>query len=114
MINLIGNALKYSPAGGPVALRARYLADAGQDAVELAVTDHGIGIPPGERAQVFERFFRGRQAIADAFKGSGLGLYICRGIVAAHGGRIWAADALHGGPGTTIFVVLPRVVRTNQ
>ena len=114
LINLIGNALKYSPAGGPVELRARHLDDAGEDTIELAVTDHGIGIPPEERDRIFERFFRGRQAIADAFKGSGLGLYISQGVVAAHGGRIWAADALHGGPGTTIFVVLPRVAEPEQ
>lgn len=106
LINLIGNALKYSPDGGAVTLRVRDLAD--QDAIELTVTDHGIGIPVAEREQVFERFYRVRQAVADGFRGSGLGLYICRSVVAAHGGRIWVGDALHGGAGTTVFVVLPR------
>jgi two-component system, OmpR family, phosphate regulon sensor histidine kinase PhoR len=110
LFNLIGNALKYSPNGGVVELRARLLLQAGGELVELAVTDHGIGIPPAERELIFERFHRAPQAIADGFKGSGLGLYICRSVIEAHGGQIWAADALHGGPGTTIFALLPRRV----
>jgi two-component system phosphate regulon sensor histidine kinase PhoR len=111
LINLIGNALKYSPAGGPVELRARRLAEAdGCNAVELSITDHGIGIPLAERAQIFERFYRAPQAVADGFKGAGLGLYICRSIVEAHGGRIWCADADTGGAGTTFVVRLPQHV----
>ncbi|MBK9713799.1 MAG: PAS domain-containing protein [Kouleothrix sp.] len=109
LINLIGNALKYSPGGGEVGVRLRRLAAADHDeTIELAVTDHGIGIPPEEREQIFDRFYRVPQAAASGFKGSGLGLYICRSVVEAHGGRIWAAEALHGEPGTTIYTVLPR------
>jgi signal transduction histidine kinase len=81
-----------------------------QGEVELAFTDYGIGIVPVERTRIFERFFRVSQVVADGFKGSGLELYICQSVVAAHGGRIWAADAIHGGPGTTMFIVLPQYV----
>jgi signal transduction histidine kinase len=112
LINLIGNALKYSPEGGDVLVRAR--PRAAEDAIELSVTDSGIGIAPDEREQIFERFYRARQTVAEGFKGSGLGLYICRSVVDAHSGQIWAADALHGSPGTTIFAVLPRVVEDDE
>jgi signal transduction histidine kinase len=108
LINLVGNALKYSPEGGAVDVRVRQLPATEGDMIELAVTDHGIGIPPAERERIFERFYRAPQAVSERFRGSGLGLYICRSVVEAHGGRIWAADAIHGGQGTSMFVVLPR------
>ncbi|HEY1014850.1 MAG TPA: ATP-binding protein, partial [Herpetosiphonaceae bacterium] len=104
LLNLLGNAIKYSPAGGPLGLLLRQPAPG---EVELVVTDHGIGIPPEERERIFERFYRVRQAIDDGFKGTGMGLYLARSVVEEHGGRIWAADALHGGPGTSVFVSLP-------
>jgi len=65
--------------------------------VELAVTDAGIGVPPEEREHIFERFYRARQTIRDGFKGSGIGLYICRSVVELHGGRIWAENRPEGG-----------------
>jgi two-component system phosphate regulon sensor histidine kinase PhoR len=112
LINLVGNALKYSPDGGDVQVAVRQ--PPGADEIELTVTDFGIGIPPEERAQIFDRFYRARQALAEGFKGSGLGLYICRSLVAAHGGQIWAAGALHGGRGTTIYIRLPRYVERDE
>ncbi|HEX6289568.1 MAG TPA: ATP-binding protein, partial [Herpetosiphonaceae bacterium] len=104
LINLIGNALKYSPDGGEIIVGAHLSAGAtAHDGwVEITVTDHGIGIPPAERDLIFERFYRARHAIEQGFKGTGIGLYITRHIVELHGGRIWVGDALHGGPGTTI------------
>jgi two-component system phosphate regulon sensor histidine kinase PhoR len=114
LINLIGNALKYSPEGGEVALRVRIRPTPTDEQIELAVTDHGIGIAPAERLRIFERFYRARQTIATGFKGSGLGLYICWSVVTAHGGRIWADDALHGGRGITIHVILPRRVAADE
>lgn len=111
LINLIGNALKYSPEGGDVIVRVRHIPDApqlGNDAVELAVTDYGIGIPVAERENIFDRFYRVREAVEHGFRGTGIGLYTSHSIVKAHGGRIWAADAIHGGRGTTVFIRMPR------
>jgi signal transduction histidine kinase len=112
LINLISNAIKYAPHGGPIELRVRRLPSptAGTNDIEIAVTDHGIGIPSAERERVFGRFYRVRQTIEAGFKGTGLGLYISQSVVTAHGGTIWADAALHGGPGTTIFVRLPEQV----
>lgn len=110
LINLVDNAIKYSPDGGAVELRIRRVEPrrAGErDEIEIAVTDQGIGIPAEERERIFDRFYRMPRTIEDGFKGTGLGLYICRRVVEAHGGQIGATDALHGGDGTTVFVVLP-------
>jgi two-component system phosphate regulon sensor histidine kinase PhoR len=109
--NLVGNALKYSPEGGPVVLRADLLRQFDGTEVLFSITDSGIGIPPEERERVFERFYRVPQTVAYGFKGTGLGLYICRYVVEAHHGRIWIADARHHGPGTTVCVQLPQQVQ---
>jgi two-component system phosphate regulon sensor histidine kinase PhoR len=113
LINLISNALKYSPGSSAVGLRVRRIAATASEPaqVELAVTDHGIGIPADERALIFERFYRVRETVEAGFKGTGLGLYICYSVVGAHGGRIWADAALHGGPGTTVYVYVPECVK---
>jgi signal transduction histidine kinase len=82
--NLLGNAIKYTPADGEVHLTAQAIGPE----VLVSVADSGPGIPAAERERVFERYVHGRQ------KGSvGLGLFIARGLVAAHGGRIWIEDA---------------------
>lgn len=82
--NLLDNAMKNSPDGGDVEVRVT--AHDGEAAV--AVIDHGPGLPPTELERVFERFVRGRASVS----GTGLGLYICRQLVEAHGGRIWASS----------------------
>lgn len=105
LINLISNAIKYSPDGGPVEIAVQ-ISD--NRSVRLSVTDHGIGIPEEERERIFERFYRVRSTIDNHFKGTGIGLYITHIIVELHHGRIWADAALHGGQGTTMFVELPR------
>ena len=69
------------------------------------VCDHGIGIPPEELPRIFERFHRGTNVNDRQFAGLGLGLFICRSIVEAHGGQISAESRL--GQGTSIHVVLP-------
>jgi signal transduction histidine kinase len=99
--NLIENALKYTPNGRPPEVHLRR---EGAEA-HLAVVDHGVGIPEGEREQIFERFYRASNVQSITDTGMGLGLYICRRIVDAHGGRIWAG-ATPGG-GSTFRVVLP-------
>jgi two-component system, OmpR family, sensor histidine kinase KdpD len=99
VLNLVDNALKYSPAGAPVEIRA--CRDG--DAARIEVADRGTGIPGDETQQVFDKLYRVRQP--GKVGGMGLGLSICRGIVEAHGGSI-AAHRREGG-GTVIAVVLP-------
>jgi PAS domain S-box-containing protein len=88
--NLLTNALKYSPNGGSIDTTIRVA----PHAVTVRIRDHGMGLAPEDVTRVFERFYRTRGA--RQLEGTGLGLYICRGIVMAHGGRIWAESA---GPG---------------
>jgi two-component system sensor histidine kinase KdpD len=90
-INLLENAVKYTPAGTPVEITAR----AADESVLVTVADRGPGLPPGEEARVFEKFFRAPGITAAG--GVGLGLTICRGIVTAHGGRMWAENRPGGG-----------------
>ncbi len=101
--NLVENGLKYSPEGGTVTVRLRRASRAqlpachvpGARFVWLSVDDSGPGIPPQERARVFDKFFRRSGHSSDG--GVGLGLAICREIVAAHGGQIWIDDSSAGG-----------------
>ena len=93
LTNLLENALKYTPRGGEVTVTAER---AGAEAV-VSVRDQGIGIPPGERHQLFQPFSRASNAQAGSAEGLGLGLYISRGIVEGHGGRLWVEDAPGGG-----------------
>ena len=91
LVNLLENAVKYTPAGTPVTLQARHVGAA----VEVEVTDQGPGLAPGDEHRVFEKFYRGG---ADSSRGNvGLGLAICKGMVEAHGGRIWAENRAQGG-----------------
>jgi signal transduction histidine kinase len=96
--NLLGNALKFSDAGGKVVVRAANT----DGAVQLSVEDSGHGIPKDDLPHVFERFWKANRA---SRAGAGLGLAICKGIVEAHGGRIWAASTL--GRGTTLHFEIP-------
>lgn len=101
--NLIENALKYSPNDAPVLVHlAQHDAEA-----RLSVTDQGIGIPIEDQPLIFERFHRARNVDDRRFAGMGLGLYIARGIVSEHGGRIWVESS--PGAGSTFSVVLPLV-----
>jgi heavy metal sensor kinase len=84
IVNLVENAVKYTPAGGTVEL----LVTAGAEGVEIAVEDTGIGIAPDDRQRIFEPFVRLDDARSRDSGGSGLGLTIARSIVAAHGGRV--------------------------
>lgn len=91
LLNLLDNALKYSPPGSPVDIKAW----ASPKTLTLSVTDHGPGIAPGEEERIFEKLARGKGA--EGRPGAGLGLAICRGIVVAHGGRIQATHHPQGG-----------------
>jgi signal transduction histidine kinase len=99
--NLVENAKKYSPEATP--LRVEVWQQDGE--ARITVLDHGIGIPPTDLPKIFERFSRGSNVDDRKFHGMGLGLYICRGIVEEHGGRIWAESEI--GRGSTFHVALP-------
>jgi two-component system sensor histidine kinase KdpD len=90
VINLLENAMKHTPPGSPVAISGRV-----QDS-ELLVTvaDNGPGLPPGQEERIFEKFY---QVAPGSARGAGLGLTICRSIIEAHDGRIWAANGPEGG-----------------
>jgi signal transduction histidine kinase len=96
--NLLDNAMKYSPDGGRIDVE---LAQPQPDRIVLSVRDHGIGIPPGQEARIFERFFQGHRNSHRS--GLGLGLYLSQQIVAEHGGRLTAESA--GGDGGSRFIV---------
>jgi two-component system sensor histidine kinase KdpD len=90
LVNLIDNALKYTPPASPITI----IATATDQAVTVEIADRGPGLPPDEVDRVFEKFYRAQPG---AGRGAGLGLAICRGIVRAHGGRIWAQNLPGGG-----------------
>jgi two-component system sensor histidine kinase KdpD len=91
LMNLFENALKYTPADSPLEITA--IRDEAN--VTIAVTDHGPGLPPGDEQRLFDKFFRGEREPAQS--GVGLGLAICRAIIHAHGGQIWAENSVAGG-----------------
>jgi PAS domain S-box-containing protein len=101
--NLLDNAVKYSPDKAVVTVSCRVTGDE----VIGSVSDTGMGISLREQEQIFERFFRVGNGKTPSLQGAGLGLYICRAIVEAHGGRIWVESALH--QGSTFLFSLPRM-----
>jgi PAS domain S-box-containing protein len=125
--NMLSNAVKYTPVGGEIVVRLEEVPPGqsfnavatgpsggqnGRSGVVLSVTDTGIGMPLGEQGRIFEPFGRATNATRHAVPGMGLGLYICRQIVEAHGGRMWAESAGED-LGTTLGVWLPRRMPTS-
>jgi two-component system sensor histidine kinase KdpD len=90
LINLLENAVRYAPAGTVIDVGA----SASEAVLTVEVADRGAELPPGEEHRVFEKFYR---VETDREGGVGLGLTICRGIIAAHGGQIWANNRPGGG-----------------
>ena len=101
LVNLCGNALRYSPAGAEVEVRARRV----ERAVELSVQDRGPGMTPETAARLFEPFYRGEEGRSRKTTGTGLGLAITKAIVEAHGGRIGVETS--PGKGARFFFTLP-------
>jgi len=103
LLNLLDNALQYTPSGGQIEVKAR---SSGQDVI-FTVTDTGIGIPESDLGRIFERFYRVDAARSREAGGTGLGLAIARHIVDAHGGRIWVESAV--GQGSRFHFSIPSV-----
>ncbi|HVO35872.1 MAG TPA: sensor histidine kinase KdpD [Gemmatimonadales bacterium] len=103
LVNLLENAAKYTSAGTPIEISAAVR----DGVVQVDVADRGPGLPPGEEGKVFDKFYRIPPATGAASGGVGLGLTICRGIVMAHGGRIWAENRPGGGAVFRFTLPLP-------
>src|SRR5205823_2505747 len=101
LVNLISNAIRYSPDGGAIEIGI----DSTPEAVEISVVDHGLGIPKEHQRVIFERFGR---AHGPSYGGLGLGLAISKGIVEQHGGTIWVESSGKPGEGSVFHVRLPR------
>ena len=101
MMNIIGNAIKYTPDGGHI----RITAGSQEDTVWMEVCDDGIGIPEKDRERIFDRFYRVDKARSRESGGTGLGLSIARELVQRHNGSIMLVP--HDGPGTTVRLTLP-------
>jgi two-component system phosphate regulon sensor histidine kinase PhoR len=108
LVNLVENAVKYSPEGGPVDVKV----SEGERAVRWAVSDEGLGIPQSERRRVFEKFYRLDPNMTRGIGGTGLGLYICRELVRRLDGRIWVEG--NNGKGSTFVVEIPLAERPVQ
>jgi PAS domain S-box-containing protein len=102
LTNLISNAIKYSPQGGTIRIAGKVE----PERVVLSVSDPGAGLPPEELARVFDRFYRADTAATRKATGAGLGLFLAKAVVEAHGGEIWASS--EPGSGATFHFSLPR------
>jgi signal transduction histidine kinase len=105
--NLLTNAVKYSPDGGCISVSAQ----ADRRELVVSVADQGLGIPEVEIDKIFDRFHRIQTEVSRGIGGTGLGLAICKGLVEAHGGRIWAKSA-GDAQGSTFCFTLPLLVET--
>jgi signal transduction histidine kinase len=103
LVNILENAIRYNVQNGEVIVRVDPVP--GKPFVRVSVKDTGIGIPSEAMAKLFKKFFRADNAVQSATEGSGLGLYIAKNIIQAHGGEIGAESEL--GRGTTMSFTLP-------
>jgi signal transduction histidine kinase len=101
LANLVDNAIKYSPDGGPV----RVVLEPRGSGLRFSVSDRGLGIPRAEHQRVFEKFYRLDPNMTRGIGGTGLGLYICSELVRMMGGRIWVEST--EGVGSTFSIEIP-------
>jgi PAS domain S-box-containing protein len=99
--NLLDNAIRYNFVGGTITISL----DLKNDEIEFSIEDSGIGIPESEKSNIFQKFFRASNALKKETEGSGLGLFVAKNIVEAHGGRIWFES--EEGKGTTFHFTIP-------
>ena len=104
LLNLVSNALKYSPPGTTIQI----LALQGQGLVKVSVRDYGLGVPPADQQRLFERFVRLERDINSPVRGAGLGLYITKRLVEGMGGRLWVESSGVPGEGSTFSFTLQR------
>lgn len=108
MLNILGNALKYSPEGGDIEISVRRL----KEKAMVSVKDHGIGIPEEQLPFIFEKYHRGGKSEGGGIRGAGLGLFVTKSIIEAHGGRIWAEST--EGEGTSMIFTIPLLPEAGQ
>ena len=108
LANLIQNAIKYSPQGGPVTVELC----CSNGSIEVSVEDKGIGVPQDAQAHLFERFYRGANAEASKTRGIGLGLYLVAQLVQMHGGTIRVESSGVYGEGSRFIFTIPALERT--
>jgi len=105
LLNLIGNAIKYTPLGGSIEISVTQVQD--EQSAQVCIQDSGIGIPHEQQARLFARFSRASNASAHGITGTGLGLFLCRELIERHGGRIWLES--EEGKGSTFAFILPLI-----
>lgn len=105
--NLLDNAARYTMAGGKISIFTKVIEkkNSKEKEIEIEIKDTGLGIPEYQQKEIFSKFFRGENVIKVETEGTGLGLYISKNIIEAHGGRIWFESA--EGQGTTFYIALP-------
>ena len=108
LVNLVENAIKYSPDGGRIEIRV----DVHDDSILFSVSDEGLGIPADEQSRVFEKFYRLDPQMTRGVGGTGLGLYICNELVTRMGGHIWVESVT--GEGSTFLFELPAAAAATQ
>jgi signal transduction histidine kinase len=104
LLNLVGNAIKFSPSGSSVSVGVETIPAEGGPFLKFSVTDGGLGIPPEEQALIFDKYYRA-SGVRDQVDGVGLGLSISKHIIEAHGGKIWVESRM--GQGSTFGFTLP-------
>ena len=105
LVNLLDNAIKYSPDGGEIRVTISRIVEDGRTQALLQVKDQGVGIAPDEQSHIFGRFYQAGQRLHQGHVGLGLGLYITREIIQRHGGRIWVESRV--GEGSVFSFTLP-------
>ena len=106
LVNILDNAIKYSPSGSPIDIKARQA----DNEIQIEIADRGIGVPPQDLSRIFDKFYRVQRP--ESVAGTGLGLFISKGIIEAHGGRINALNRQGGG--MVLRIILPIVAPENN